>query len=176
MVDGIIALGVTRSVREVPVFFRRVGYEIGGRFFSPDHIEHGVLRANRRPPGRMGRIFGPLDARRILSLRKVEPRVHFALVCGSRSCAPIRFYDPERVREDLELAAVGFVNGREVEIDREGRRLRISAIFRWYERDFGGVEGVPRSSPATSWITRPAGPWRLRAGSLRSRCGPATGP
>ncbi|GAB4286075.1 MAG: DUF547 domain-containing protein [Deferrisomatales bacterium] len=142
VVDGVIALGVAESVHEVPGFFRKVAYEIGGRRFSPDDIEHGILRANRRPPHGLRRAFGPLDGRRAFALRRMDPRIHFALVCGSRSCAPIRFYSRDRVDEELELAATAFVNGPEVEIDETGGKIRLSRIFKWYQADFGGRAGV----------------------------------
>lgn len=142
VVDGVIALGIAASVQEVPGFFRRVAYDIGGRRFSPDDIEHGVLRANRRPPYRPFRPFGPLDGRRAFALRQLDPRIHFALVCGSRSCAPIRFYSREHVDEELELAATAFVNGSEVDVRADEGKVRLSRIFEWYEADFGGRAGV----------------------------------
>lgn len=142
VVDGVIALGVAESVQEVPGFFRRVAYDIGGRLFSPDDIEHGVLRANARPPHRPLRQFRPWDGRRAFRLRQVDPRIHFALVCGSRSCAPIRFYSRERVDEELGLASVAFVNGPEVEVDPGARTVRLSRIFDWYASDFGGQGGA----------------------------------
>ena len=43
------------SVFEVSNFFGRIGYTIDGLFFTPDDIEHGILRSNRPhpvPPGR----------------------------------------------------------------------------------------------------------------------------
>jgi len=142
VVDGVIALGVAESVQEVPGFFRKVAYRIGGRLFSPDAIEHGILRANVRPPHRLLRPFRAWDGRRAFSLRRVDPRIHFALVCGSRSCAPIRFYSRDRVDEELTVAAVAFVNGPEVEVDPRAGRVRLSRIFEWYAADFGGRDGV----------------------------------
>src|SRR3990170_3298187 len=45
--DGIAALGLRRSVWELPNFFQRVGCRVGGLTFTADDIEHGVLRGNR---------------------------------------------------------------------------------------------------------------------------------
>jgi hypothetical protein len=42
----------------------------------------------------------------------------------------------------LDLAASGFVNGGAVEYDGSRSELRISSIFRWYNRDFDGAPGV----------------------------------
>jgi hypothetical protein len=72
----------------------------------------------------------------------VDPRIHFALVCGSNSCPPIDVYEEEEIDEQLELVASGFINSEEVIVEEESKRLRVSRIFKWYEDDFGGREGV----------------------------------
>jgi hypothetical protein len=142
VVDGIIALGIKSSVKEVIGFFTRIKYIIGGYRFSPDDIEHGILRANARPPIHPFRQFGLFDPKKNFSIDKIDPRINFAIVCGSRSCAPIKFYTPERIDEELELATRNFVNSSEVIIIPEEKRMLISSIFNWYERDFGGRTGV----------------------------------
>ena len=50
IIHGVIELEVQRSVMEIVNFFRRIGYFIGGLFFSPDDIEHGILRSNKSHP------------------------------------------------------------------------------------------------------------------------------
>lgn len=142
VVDGIIALGIKSSVKEVLGFFTRIKYVIGGYRFSPDDIEHGILRANSRHPGHPFRQFGPFDPKKNFSLARTDPRINFALVCGSRSCAPIKFYTPERIDEELEIATRNFVNSSEVIIMPEEKRMLISSIFKWYGKDFGGRKGV----------------------------------
>lgn len=142
VVDAIVALGVKESVKEMPEFFRKLKYAIEGHLFSADDIEHGILRGNVRPWFSPLRPFGARDPRRTLILTPVDPRIHFALVCGSRSCAPIKYYDGERIYEQLEEAAQSFVNSSEVLVLPEEGKMLISEIFRWYERDFGGKSGV----------------------------------
>jgi hypothetical protein len=142
VVDGIITLGIRSSVKEVMGFFSKIKYEIGGYGFSPDDMEHGILRKNSRPPGFPFRQFGLFDPRKEFAAGGLDLRVHFALVCGSRSCAPIKFYTPERIHEELEQAAVNFVNSSEVIALPEEGRLIISMIFKWYKEDFGGKEGI----------------------------------
>jgi hypothetical protein len=142
VVDGIVTLGVTNSVLEVPGFFGRIVYNIGGKLFSPDDIEHGILRRNRRPWRKPIRPFGIFDPRRRLLTRECDPRIHFALVCGSRSCAPIDYYDAQNLQSQLNDAARSFINSTEVMVFPEENRILLSEIFRWYERDFGGRKGV----------------------------------
>lgn len=142
VVDGIIALEIKNSVKEVLGFFNRVKYVICRHKFSPDDIEHGILRANARPHMHAFRQFGPFDTRREYALAEVDPRVHFALVCGSRSCAPIKFYDPKLINDQLETATVNFINSSEVIIIPEEKKAVLSMIFKWYEPDFGGRVGI----------------------------------
>jgi hypothetical protein len=68
VVDGIVVLGITGSVREVVDFFSRVSYQIGEFTFSLDDVEHGILRANARPPYSLFVPFGKDDKRREFSL------------------------------------------------------------------------------------------------------------
>ncbi len=137
VIDGVIALGIRDSVREVPRFFRRIRYRIGGQEFSADDIEHGILRGNRRLPNSLFRPFGRSDRRRELVIEKFEPRIHFALVCASRSCPPIGIYQAERLEDQLAVSARTFINSGGLRLDRETSTVYLSEIFRWYADDFG---------------------------------------
>jgi hypothetical protein len=137
VIHGVIALGIRDSVKEVWNFFRRVRYQIGEYFFSPDDIEHGILRGNRRPPYAFFRVFHQGDPRLRYRVEPLDPRIHFTLVCGSSSCPFIDVYTPENLEEELSIAGAAFLNGGGVLIDREGHRVSLSRIFKWYDRDFG---------------------------------------
>lgn len=45
----------------------------------------------------------------------VDPRIHFALVCGAKSCPPIKLYSADNLDEGLGGAAEAFCSG-EVEV------------------------------------------------------------
>ncbi|MQY57052.1 DUF547 domain-containing protein, partial [bacterium] len=62
---------IKNSVKEAPEFFRKIKYQIGDYLFSPDDIEHGILRGNVRPYFRLARPFGPGDPRRAWILKPV---------------------------------------------------------------------------------------------------------
>ena len=108
MIHGVIELGLKQSVKEFPGFFDRMVYEIGGYRFSLNDIEHGILRGNRRPPYRLLRPFGKEDQRLEFTIIPMDPRIHFALVCGARSCPPIGFYEARQIDFQLQLAADEF--------------------------------------------------------------------
>ncbi|MFQ5945956.1 MAG: DUF547 domain-containing protein [Anaerolineae bacterium] len=139
VIDAVIAYGIEKSVREVSGFFWRAAYRIGGERYSANDLEHGILRANRGHPAIPGPHFGPDDPRRAHVIEPVDPRVHFALNCASRSCPPISVYDAAHLEQQLDLAARSFVNNGGVQVDPESRRVSLSRIFLWYRRDFGGA-------------------------------------
>ena len=73
-----------------------------------------------------------------------EPRVHFALVCASRSCPALASssYEPSSLEDQLEAAALGFVNDpARNRFDREKRVAKLSRIFDWYREDFEATDG-----------------------------------
>ena len=144
ILDAVITFGIHGSIREDTGLFRRAAYMVGGRRYSADDIEHGILRANRRHfhPAIPFPQFAPDDPRLRYSLPGVDPRVHCALVCASRSCPPFATFDGEHIDEQLDAAARSFVNGGAVASGGNGASLRVSSIFRWYRRDFGGEKGV----------------------------------
>jgi hypothetical protein len=142
VIHGIVETGIKSSVKEISNFFGKISYRIGDFSFSPEAVEHGILRANARPPYEISPVFGRKDPRLEFSLKKMDPRIHFALVCGSRSCAPIRFYDAEKIDDQLDMAAKNFVNSSEVIVLPEKNKIFLSQIFDWYERDFEGKTGI----------------------------------
>jgi len=137
VIHGVIALGLRDSVKEVWNFFRRVYYQIGNHTFSPDDIEHGILRGNRRPPYSLFRRFRGRDPRLNFIVSPLDPRIHFTLVCGASSCPFIDVYTPENLEDELTMASQAFINSAGVVLDRSRQSLSLSSIFKWYARDFG---------------------------------------
>ena len=72
--------------------------------FSLNDIENGVLRSNRKPIGSFRKPFSKSDPRLSIALESPESRVHFALVCGAKSCPPIKTYSSKvRRHKDFVL-------------------------------------------------------------------------
>jgi hypothetical protein len=138
VIHGVIQLGLQRSVREFSGFFDRISLEIGGYQFSLNDMEHGILRGNKRPPYRIRRPFKKQDPRFRFAVRPLDPRIHFALVCGARSCPPVGYYEPDRIDQQLELAAKSFINSSYVQIVQDDMSISVSRILKWYKADFGG--------------------------------------
>ena len=69
-----------------------------------------------------------------------DPRVHFALVCGAKSCPPIQSfaYEESKLESQLDSVTSWAVNDPAfIKTDEEGK-IKISEIFKWYADDFGG--------------------------------------
>lgn len=136
VIDGIIHYGVRNSVNDVKGFFWRTAYEIGGYRFSLNDIEHGILRANAGHLILPGRQFAPNDPRRQFALDKIDFRVHFALVCGAKSCPPVNFYDADKVDHQLDAATRNFL-WQTTTIHPEESLITLSKLLQWYGQDFG---------------------------------------
>jgi len=144
VLDGVIASGIRQSVMEQRAgmtFFRQVAYTVGGQRMSCDDIEHGILRANRGHPFYPGRQFGPSDHRLKWVIEPFDTRIHFALNCASRSCPPIRAYSPEKLDVQLDLASRSYL-ASDMQIMPDMNTLQLSSIFKWFARDFGGLDGI----------------------------------
>lgn len=112
-------------------------YEIAGFRFSADDIEHGILRANCRhpyatPEGRATFLTAG-DPREVLRVAKLDPRVHFVLNCGAKSCPPIKILpdDPEIA---LQAGARAYLTDN---IAVSGQTVTLPKLLFWYRADFG---------------------------------------
>lgn len=135
--DGIVSLRVRSSVQKTRDFFRSACYDVGGAVFNLEEIEHGLLRGNRPPEPGQKPLFDASDPRLAFAVAQVDPRIHFALNCGARSCPPVRIYTAEKLDAQLDSAARNFINGPDVRVNEGKHILFLSQIFEWYATDFG---------------------------------------
>ncbi len=107
--------------------WKAVRWEVDGKRYSLDQIEHEILR--------------PLG----------DARIHFALVCAAQSCPDLlsEAYLPATLDEQLDRAGRAFLASTAkglsfgtVDGTLWGRNhvVRLSAIFDWFEEDFGSNE------------------------------------
>jgi peroxiredoxin len=127
VIREVLARWPLASVRDVPSlgpgfghggrgFFYDLSFEVGGRRMSLLDIETTIIRTHFQ-----------------------DARTHFAMSCGTRSCAllPRQAFDPHELDTQLENAARTFVNDRRnVSVDHEKRVLSLSPVLAWYEQDF----------------------------------------
>lgn len=113
-----------RSIREIPDAFSRPLQVVAGARRSLNEIEKGILR---------GRFH--------------DPRIHFALVCASRSCPALRprAYTGDSLEAELKAAARAFLSDpTRNDLRISNGAIRLSRIFDWYGGDFA------RSAPLIS--------------------------
>ncbi|MEE9233769.1 MAG: DUF547 domain-containing protein [Nitrospirales bacterium] len=73
-----------------------------------------------------------------------EPRIHFAIVCASRSCPLLRSeaFSPTRLEIQLDDGAQRFINDpRRNHFDQEQKIAYLSKIFDWFTEDFEAKSG-----------------------------------
>jgi Protein of unknown function, DUF547 len=100
-----------------------------GRKLSLDDIEHGILRERFR-----------------------DPRIHFAIVCASRSCPVLRdeAYRGRDLDAQLDDAARAFLRDpARNRYDPGSRMLFLSSIFKWFRGDFEATAGTLAAFVAT---------------------------
>ncbi len=119
---------------------------IARKLLSLDDIEHGILRRSawkyslgyfRKPTLIINRF------EREFRVQAIDPRIHFALNCGARSCPPIRSYDANNLEYQLEIATENFLEGN-ICYNHLKEELQLSRLFFWYQGDFGGKQGIIR--------------------------------
>ncbi len=155
LIHGLLAYRETRSLLKIRGAFERIAYVIGGRRYSLDDIEHGILRANQAHFLIPGPRFSRRDLRRRHALPQVDPRIHFALVCGASSCPPIGIYQAEQLDRQLDLAAANFINNGGVTLNRKEGIVALSRIFQWYSPDFGGRwMGLGKRTPVLRYLAQ----------------------
>ncbi len=97
-------------------FFYQLRFVFGGKEYSLYAVENDIIRASYR-----------------------DARIHFVLNCGSESCPVLRPELPSGIELEayLQQAAVDFVSDRRnVSIDHDKKEIALSAIFKWFRKDF----------------------------------------
>jgi len=112
-------------------FFKAKKILISGELLSLDDIEHDFLSKKN--------INTKFEDQ--FQLIKTDPRIHFALNCGAASCPLIRFYEVEKVEEQLNLATKVYLES-DVKYDMLANTVSVPVIMNWFEDDFNGEKGI----------------------------------
>jgi len=140
VIHGHIALGNPANIPERGVFFTKTAYDVGGELWTLDVIEHGFLRCNRKKPFATAPLLDEQTDPRVRHklTEPVDPRLHFALNCGAKSCPPIRFYSAEKLDSQLDLASRGFFrDDANMLLMPSTRSVKLTKLLDWYGFDFG---------------------------------------
>lgn len=121
-----------KSIRDIAGAFPSIRKRIGGEMLTLDDIEN--------------RLRGTRDA-----------RIHFAIVCASKSCPPLarKAYRAGSLSADLEAQGRAFVNDPSKNVfDRKADRVALSKIFDWNRKEFERDGGSPQAY-ASRYIAEP---------------------
>lgn len=144
--------GVIKAIRTNPDFIKKGNrglmdkfkffflnkYTIAGKRYNLLDIENGILRKFN------------------------EPRMHFALVCGTGSCPLLKngLYSSANLDTELDTAAKLFIiSPKGIKLDKEHNIIHISSIFKWYKKDFGSEKNsvlafIARYHPEKEYIKK----------------------
>ena len=80
---------------------------------------------------------------RILRPMWDDPKIHYALNCASIGCPDLapKAYTSDQINYQLKLAGDRFINQKKG-VNFVSGRMVLSQIFKWYEDDFHGEQGV----------------------------------
>lgn len=104
------------SVQDMPGFFNKVLMVVGREKLTLDQIETDKLR----------KIYD-------------DPRLHFALVCGTNSCPRLNrtaYVGKELFVQLNNQAKFALLDPNYVKVDETGKSVKLPEIFKWYEADF----------------------------------------
>lgn len=135
------------SVITRPGLFWRSAWNIGGRRWSLNLIEHGLLRGNPRVPLSFRRAARADDPRLEAAPRRRDPRIHFALNCGARSCPPIRTYLSGAISKQLDLATDSYF-ASDAALDRARGVVTLPRMMKYFAADFGPRDEALRFAAA----------------------------
>jgi len=124
------------------VFFDEVSYSTAGQTLSLNEIENGILRGDWGHKS-LGKTPAPrlkLIKRWNAGVGRVDPRIHFALVCASLGCPNLRAgaFTGKDLETQLKADTTAYINDPAKGAGPKG----ISALFTWFKKDFQAA-GLP---------------------------------
>eukprot|EP00191_Tetraselmis_sp_GSL018_P018627 CAMPEP_0177591260 /NCGR_PEP_ID=MMETSP0419_2-20121207/7897_1 /TAXON_ID=582737 /ORGANISM="Tetraselmis sp., Strain GSL018" /LENGTH=724 /DNA_ID=CAMNT_0019081979 /DNA_START=126 /DNA_END=2300 /DNA_ORIENTATION=+ len=145
VLHGFVVLGPPTRLHQRLHFYNHVSYLCGGQEYSLNIIEHGILRGNQKIPNSYCRTLSDGDSRLENAFVVWDPRLHFALNRGTKSCPPIKVYRGDTLDDQLTEAATDFCC-RNIKLvrakheEKESMFVEVPALFEWYRADFGDTD------------------------------------
>jgi len=123
-------------------FFTTDQITIAGQELSLDDIEHGIIRGSK-VKWSLGLIQDPFadDFEKAFRVKETDPRIHFALNCGAKSCPYVAVYRAEKLDEQLDIISRQFLQ-RTSEYQPEEGKVYVTSLISWFRGDFGGLDGA----------------------------------
>ncbi len=122
-----------QKIIDIDGAFKTAKHRVGGQMLTLDEIEDRLRETK-------------------------DARIHFAIVCASKSCPPLapRAYRAEGLSEALDRQAREFINDPSKNaIDRARERIALSMIFNWNRAEFAR-DGGTLNRYVAKYVTDPA--------------------
>lgn len=107
---------------------------VAGTTLSLNEIFHGILRRSNY------RITEtePIKQFRVLM---IDYRIHFGITVGAKDCPPFVPFNEHTLNDQLKSLENRFITEHAV-VDSVKKEIRISELFEWYLKDFGGTASL----------------------------------
>ena len=73
----------------------------------------------------------------------MDPRIHFALNCGAKSCPEVALYKTEQFEKQIELISRKFLEAT-CNYDQKNDVVTVTPLFSWFRGDFGLKTGTKK--------------------------------
>ena len=124
------------SILQISGIWSRLKFKAVRQYLTLGHIENDILRKSFN-----------------------EPRIHFAIVCASRSCPDLRVeaYRADILEIQLNDQTLNFINNSQkgVRWDTGKQVLYISKIFKWFKKDFTKKNNTTNLSIESPMLNKP---------------------
>ncbi len=155
-------------------FFTTDQINIAGQELSLDDIEHGIIRGSK-VKWSLGLIQDPFadDFEKNFRVEETDPRIHFALNCGAKSCPYVAIYGAEKLDQQLDIISRQFLE-RTTEYKADEDKVYVTTLISWFRGDFGGLDGAKEMLKNYDIIPKSADPelefkdydWTLELGNF----------
>ncbi len=137
-------------------FFGSELITVAGQELSLDAIEHGLIRHSKikASMGHMNKPF-PGSFEKRFRVEELDPRIHFAVNCGAKSCPPVAVYHADRIDRELDHMAERFLKKT---TDLRDGEAHVTRLFSWFRGDFGGKDGIKEFLKGYDIIPKKADP------------------
>jgi len=154
-------------------FFKKKQITVAGEILSFDDIEHGIIRGSTIKLS-WGLLKNPFVGQyeRTFRTNETDPRIHFALNCGAKSCPLVAVYQVDNFEDKIDAVAKKFLL-KETSYKDDLNQVLVTPLFSWFRGDFGGKSGVIQFLKSYSLIPSESNPelvfldydWKLSLGN-----------
>lgn len=150
-----LVLGTPTSSFKWVSYFNMISYQVDDDIFSLTELEHCIIRAGMNFPAQFLSKYVLPTSRYSFALSISDPRINFALNCGSLSNPPsVPIYYLDRLDQQLNLSSIYYLQESvTVSPQKKGVVITLPHICMWYANDFNRGRPVDVARYCSSFLT-----------------------